>query len=120
MLRRMEGIPQEIIGVVAQSHVTKVDYEQVLEPLFEEAQRKGRPIRFLYQFGPEFQGFTAGAAFEDFKVGIKYLSLLEKCAVVSDVDWLRWATQTMGVFIPCPVKTFKNAEINLAIKWLES
>lgn len=45
--------------------MTREDYEKVLEPLIDEARREGRRIRFLYQVGPEFAGFTPGAAWED-------------------------------------------------------
>lgn len=120
MLKKIENLPSGVLGVQGIGQVTRTDYETVLIPLLEEEHRRGRNIRFLYQFGPEFSGFTAGAAMDDFRVGLKYLKLFERCAVVSDTEWIRGTTQFVGSFMPCPVLAFKNDELESAIEWLAS
>jgi len=119
MLKKIESLHPPVIGVLAEGKVTREDYEAVLIPLLEEEHRRGRKVRFLYQFSPEFSGFTVGAAADDFRVGFKYFHLFEKCAVVSDADWIRGTTQFVGSFMPCPVRAYKNGELQEAIKWLE-
>ena len=54
-------------------------------PLLDEARREGRRIRFLYQVGPEFEGFTPAAAWEDAKIGLHSVRLFDGCAVVTDL-----------------------------------
>ena len=58
MLERINDLSPGVIGLRAVGKVSKEDYEQVLEPILDDARREGRRIRFLYQFGPEFEGFT--------------------------------------------------------------
>lgn len=120
MLKKIEGLPTNILGVRAEGKITRDDYETVVIPLLETEHRKGMHVRFLYQLGPEFSGFTAGAAIDDFRVGLKYLRLFERCAIVTDVDWVRKATQLGGPFMPCPVHVFSNDQFKEAKEWLSS
>ncbi len=120
MLEILKDLPKGIDGVRAIGKISKEDYEKVLVPLFAEARRDGRHIRFLYQLGPEFEGFTAGAAWEDAKIGLHSLRLFDGCAVVTDEGWIRESTRVVGFFMPCPVQVFGNQEIDKAIGWLNS
>ena len=118
MLELLDNLPNSVSGVRATGKVTTDDYERVFNPLMEAAHREGRRVRLLYEVPPEFKGFTAGAGLEDMRMGMKYLRLFERCAVVTDVGWLRDATRLFGAMMPCPVKVFPNAERAQAIAWL--
>ncbi len=120
MLKRIENLPHSVLGIRAEGTVTKKDYETVLNPFLEDMHHRGQHVRFLYQFSPEFSGFTAGAALEDFRVGLKYLRLFVRCAVVSDKDWIRQATLFVGSLMPCPIQVFRNNQLTDAIEWLAS
>jgi hypothetical protein len=120
MLQRIQDLPPGLCGVRAQGRVTRQDYEEVLIPLLEEARRDGDRIRFLYRFGPEFEGFTGGAAFEDARVGMQYLRLFERCAIVSDLPWIRKSSRFVGSLLPCPVRVFGDQEGDAAVAWLRS
>lgn len=120
MLESIESLPPDVWGLRANGKVTKADYEQVMLPLLEKARCEGRRIRFVYQLGPEFAGFTPGAAWEDFRIGFQYLRLFERCAVVTDIDWVRAATRGVATLMPCPVKVFGNDAFQQAIGWLTS
>lgn len=118
MLEKLTNVPEGVVGVRAVGLVSREDYEKVLEPLIDEARRGGRRIRFLYQFGPEFEGFTPGAAWEDAKIGLRHLRSFAACGVVTDRAWIRDSTRIAGFFLPCPVRVFPNAELPKAIEWL--
>jgi hypothetical protein len=118
MLERIEGLPPEVWGIRAKGWVSKEDYEQVVLTQLEDARRQGRRIRIVYQLGPEFGGFTPGAAWEDFRVGLRYLRLFERCAVVTDIDWVRTATRGVAALMPCPVRVFANGAFQEAVDWL--
>jgi hypothetical protein len=120
MLETIDNLPPGVWGLRAKGKVSKDDYERVVLPRLEEARRQGAPIRFVYQLGPDFAGFTPGAAWEDFRIGLQYLRLFERCAIVTDVDWVRAATRGVATLMPCPVKLFGNAELRQAIDWLAS
>lgn len=118
MLERVENLPAGIQGLKASGKITKEDYEQVFEPLLDDARREGRRLRFLYQLGTEFEGFTPGAAWEDAKLGLRSLRLFDGCAIVSDVGWVRESARLAKFMLPCPVRIFSNKECEDAIHWL--
>ncbi|MFZ0784825.1 MAG: STAS/SEC14 domain-containing protein [Candidatus Acidiferrales bacterium] len=118
MLEMITGLPNGIDGVRATGKVSKEDYLKVLDPLIHEAQFARRRLRFLFHLGPEFEGFTPGAAWEDAKIGFQSLGLFDGCAVVTDVGWIRESTRLTGFFMPCPVRVFANRDLTDAIGWL--
>ncbi|MEO8875111.1 MAG: STAS/SEC14 domain-containing protein [Polyangiaceae bacterium] len=120
MLERMNELPKGVEGVRASGKVTAEDYERTLRPLLEDARRDGRRVRFLYEIAADFEGFTAGAAWDDARIGIRYMQRFAACAVVTDIGWMREATRFAGAFMPCPMRAFTNAERENAISWLAS
>jgi hypothetical protein len=120
MIERLKDLPGNVEGVRARGKVTKEDYEQVLQPILDDARSQGRRIRLLYQLGPEFDGFTVAGAWEDARLGLRYLRLFERCAIVSDIDWIRESSRMLGAMMPCPVKVFGNSEWQDALAWLTS
>ena len=120
MLEKLNDLPQGIDGVRAHGKVTKEDYELVFEAIVDAARREGRRIRFLYDAGPTFEGFTAGAAWEDAKLGLRSMRLFDGCAIVSDTGWLRESARLFGFLMPCPVRVFDAQERAKAIEWLRS
>jgi hypothetical protein len=120
MLETLKDLPPGVDGVKATGTISKQDYEAVLVPLMDAARRDGRHLRFLYQVGPEFRGFTPGAAWEDVKIGLQSMRLFDGCAVVSDVGWIRESTRLAAFLMPCPVKVFSVADRQAAAEWLQS
>jgi hypothetical protein len=118
MLHLLDNLPDGVTGIRATGAVTAEDYKLVFTPVMKAAHRERRRVRLLYELPPEFERFTAGAGLEDMLLGLKYLRLFEKCAVVTDVPWLREATRLFAAMMPCPVKVFANAERAQAIDWL--
>ena len=88
MIEKVPGLSDNVVGFVAKGHVTKRDYDEALTPAIEQALRHYPKIRCYYELGTEFAGMDAGAFWEDFKVGVGYLTRWERIAVVTDVDWI--------------------------------
>jgi hypothetical protein len=120
MLEKLRDLPPGIDGLKATGKITKEDYERIFEPLVDGARREDRRLRLLYEFGPEFKGFTPGAAWEDAKLGLRSIRLLDGCAIVSDLGWIREATRLIGFLVPCPVQVFGNRERDNAVAWLRA
>ena len=120
MLETLKNLPSGISGLKAVGKLTKDDYETVFDPLLDEARREGRHLRFLYELGPDFEGFTPGAAWEDAKIGLRALRLFEGCAIVSDADWISNMTRFLGFLTPCPIRVFPIGDRAEAVRWLQS
>ena len=67
---------------------------------------------------PPFEGFDAGAMWEDFKVGVGHLTGLERVAVVTDVDWIRHAVGVFRFLMPGTVRVFPTNEAAAARSWI--
>ncbi|MGZ3743891.1 MAG: STAS/SEC14 domain-containing protein [Pseudobdellovibrionaceae bacterium] len=106
-LQKIENLPTNVVGVRAEGEVTQADYEKVLIPMMENAYQRGQRVRFLFQFSPDYSKFSAGAAWSDFKVGLKYLRLFERCAVVSKManvidPWIEAHQRLNGLVVAVP------------------
>jgi hypothetical protein len=118
MLKKLDHLPAGVVGVEASGKVTREDYETVLLPLIDQSYEEGEKLRFLYHFGSAFKGFTPGATWEDFKIGRRVLNRIERCAIVSDVEWIRTTSRFFGALMPCPVRVFSNDQMAEAKAWV--
>lgn len=120
MLQELTGMPGGIRALEATGTVTAADYERNFAPMVEQAGRAGGRLRLLYEFGPEFRRITGGALWADARLGTGYLRLLDGCAVVSDIGWIRATSRAIGSWMPCPLEVFHNDERDDAVAWLAS
>jgi hypothetical protein len=120
MLEIVEDMPGNILAIKASGEVTAEDYETVMVPAVEGKLKKFDKVRMLYEIGPEMSGFSAGAMWQDTKVGMSHLFSFEKIAVVTDHAWLANAVRAFGFMVPCPVKVFSNEEQDAAKSWIST
>ncbi len=122
MLTPIPDLPATVVGVEAHEKVTAEDYEKVLIPAVEAAESASseRKVRMLYVLGPEFPDFTAGAAWEDTKLGLGKFRHWERIAVVGDADWLRRAIHALSWAMPGEVRVFASDDLDDARAWVTS
>ncbi len=118
MLRLLPGMPRRVVAIEAVGHVEADDYRDVLEPAVAAALETGEKVRFLYVLGPEFDGLSLGAGWEDTKVGIGHWSSWEKIAVVTDSDWISHAVRALGWMLPGEVRVFSTDAQGEATAWV--
>ncbi len=118
MIELLRDLPGEVVGFTASGQVTAHDYESVVIPAIEAKLKEHGKVRILYQIGSTFSGFSAGAVWDDAKLGITRLKAWEKIAVVTDVDWITGAVGLLGFAMTCPVKVFPNGRYTEALEWI--
>ncbi|SON63726.1 hypothetical protein MSIMFI_05257 [Mycobacterium simulans] len=118
MLKQLSDVPADVQALEALGTVTAADYANVFAPLVGRARKANRRLRLLYQFGADFKRLTPGALVADTRLGISYLPLLDGCALVSDVNWIREPARQLGRWMPCPVRVYANNERDEAAAWL--
>jgi SpoIIAA-like len=118
MMELMSDLPDHVVGIVASGEVTARDYETVLMPAVEDRLGRHGKLRFIYRLDPAFTGFTAGAMWDDAKLGVAHFSAWERIAVVTDVDWIAGAARLFGFAMPCPVRVFPLAQVADAMRWI--
>ena len=118
MIRVLDGLPENVLGVEAIGKVTDEDYETVLAPAVAEKLAAHDPIRCVYVLGDDFEGLTLGAMWEDAKIGEQDLRHWEeRIAVVTDRDWVVHAVKAFGWMIPGQVRGFGLGELDDATAW---
>ncbi len=122
MIEPISDMPEGTIGFMASGEVTKDDYRDVLVPALREAAESGREMRILFVVGPEFETYDPGALFEDAKVGLDlgfvHRAKWRRCAVVTDVRWIRRAINLFGFMAPGEVHCMGLDELAAAREWI--
>jgi hypothetical protein len=117
VIRELENLPENVLGVEAIGKVTDEDYEQVLVPAVAKQRDAYGKVRFVYVLGEEFDGWTLGALWDDAKLGMKDMRSWEKTAVVTDKDWLQHAVKGFGWMVPGEVRVFGLDARDDAVEW---
>lgn len=114
VLEALADLPDGVVGFEAVGEVTSADYEQTLDPAIEAIDG---PIRFVYVLGDRFGGYSAGAAWQDTKLGIENIRKWHRIAVVTDTDWVRHALGVFGWMVPGKFEVFGLERRSEAIAW---
>jgi hypothetical protein len=123
MFEKIPDVPGGIDAFRVVGTLTRDDYQQTVEPLLDEARREDRHLRLLLQFGPEFEGFTAGAVWGKTETWLQFpalLRMIDGYAIVSDLRWMREWIHLVGFLMPFPLRVFGNDQRDEASAWLVS
>ena len=69
-------------------------------------------------FVPDFHGWDAGAAWKDFKLGIKHFADIERLAMIGDKKWQHGMAIFCKPFTRATIRYFDQADATEARKWL--
>lgn len=118
MIEHLTDFPDDVVGFACKGHVTRADYDSVLIPAVEAAFETHGKLRLYYQVDADFAGVAPGAAWEDFREGMRHLTRWERIAVVTDVEWIGHTIRTFGFLMPGKVRIFPLAEQEAARAWI--
>ena len=68
MIQIVEGLPDNVVGIVATGRVTNDDCKKVLKPLMQSSLSRHDKLRLYYEIDCRFPG----AAWEDLNIGIEH------------------------------------------------
>jgi len=114
----LEGFPADVVAIEAHGLIDREAYEQTLVPLVEERIEREGKIKLLYVIGEDFKGFTAGAAWDDARLGLLHLADFARIAVVTDVEWIRLGVKLFAPLLRGRVRLFGLAEMEEAKRWI--
>src|SRR5262245_27142820 len=106
VIEPIDGAPEGVVAFRAVGEVHAEDYHEVLLPAVQAAIGEHGKVRLVFELGPEYEGYSAGAEWEDLKLGMGNLLSWERCAVVTDHDHLAHAVRAFGWIMPGQLKTF--------------
>ena len=117
MIEPIADAPAGVLAFRAVGKVEAADYENVLRPAVEAAVAEHDKIRLVFELGAEFDGYSAGAAWEDVKLWAPHLGAWERCAVVTDHRLITDAMRVFSKLMPGEVKTFPATGLADALAW---
>jgi len=118
MIEILKDFPDNVVAAAAHGVVTKQDYQHTLIPQVELTLKRYPKIRCYYNLGPQFSEMEPGAMWEDFKIGVEHISRWERVAIVTDVEWIRHATNVFRFLMPGEVRVFATSETASAREWI--
>jgi hypothetical protein len=118
MFTPMLDLPDSVVGFTAHGKIHAKDYEDTLIPAVEEVIARTGKARVVIVLGPEWEGYTAGAMFDDVKLGLEHLKAWDRFALVSDAEWVHHVATLFGWLVPGEVRSFAYADLEEATTWV--
>lgn len=101
----------------AQGKLTHEDY-QAITPLLDSALTAvGEPKVIAFIDITELTGWEAGAAWDDFKIGLRHGNTFTRIAILGNRKWQEIATKVGGWFMAGEIEYFVNEQD--ALSWLK-
>ena len=116
----MADLPDTTLGFTAQGKIRAEDYRDTLIPAIEKLIDQQGRARVLLVLGPEWEGYSVGAMFDDVKLGLEHLRAWQRFALVSDAEWIHHVAKTFGWIVPGDVRCFPYSQLEEAKTWVNS
>jgi hypothetical protein len=116
LIKELTDLPSGVIGFEASGKLQAEDYRDVLLPALERTAAEGGGIRCVIVI-TNFDGLSAGALWQDLRMGVEHLRAWKRIALVTDIEWMTHMTALFGWMTPGEVKHFPPAERTAAIAW---
>jgi hypothetical protein len=107
-----------VISLAINKRLDKEDYERFV-PMIERQIDGPGPIRILVELH-DFEGWTAGALWEDTKFAARHFKDIERLAVVGESKWHEGGTLFIKPFTAAEVRYFDRQAIDRARRWVRS
>ena len=116
MIEIVEGLPDNVVGIVAKGRVTNEDCTKILRPLMETSLKRHDKVRLYYEIGSRIPG----AKWDDLRLGVGPLPQWERVAVVTDVGWVRHTVKALRFLIGSEIRVFTTSEAGDGLAWIRS
>jgi hypothetical protein len=114
MLELIEGLPRNVVGIVATGRVTMQDCRDVLMPAMKKSLKRHDKIRLYYQINSRFPG----SAWDDLDLGLEHASCCERVAIVTDIGWIRLTVRAVRFLIPSKIRVFATVQADEGRAWI--
>ena len=105
-----------VLEIIATGRIEKADYEQLVPAIEALIEQRGR-VRMLIELR-DFEGWTAGALWEDLKFDYRHFSDIERIVVIGESAWAKGVTAFYKPFTRAEVRFRGPDELEEARDWL--
>ena len=114
MIELLEGLPPNVVGIVAKGRVTQRDCAEILLPAIDKAREWHHKLRLYYEIRSRYPG----AAWEEVTLSGAHAPVWERVAIVTDVAWVRHTVQAVRLLIPSEIRVFAATQIPEGLAWI--
>jgi hypothetical protein len=114
MIELIEGLPKNVVGIVATGRVTMQDCLDVLVPAIKRCRKRHDKIRLYYEINSRFPG----SAWDDLDLGLEHASCCERVAIVTDIGWVRLTVKAVRFLIPSKIRVFPTILAEEGRAWI--
>lgn len=111
-----EAAPHRTLMISVSGKLVEHDYDQLVERMNELVAYHGK-INLLVELS-DFDGWTAGAAWEDLKFSMDHFRHIDRMAIIGESMWERGMTLFIKPFTSAEVKYFDHADSKAANDWV--
>ena len=117
MLEVSEKSSGKVVGLKVNGKLLHEDYQQLIPKLEKLIEEQGS-IRCLFEM-TDFHGFTLRALWDEMKFDVTHCTKIERCAVVGNRTWQKWAVNFFKpLFFKATIKFFNTADLDTAWQWI--
>ena len=117
MIEVLQDFPDDVAAYVCHGRLTKADYELVLVDIEDKLDRHDK-LSMYCEVGADYAGSGSDAAWQDWKSSFSTWFHWERGALVTDVEWMTWATKFFGFLFPGEWRVYPSAEAAEARQWI--
>jgi len=122
MIESIDIGSNRVVALKASGEVTHEDYAKTLIPALEKgleaAKAAKHKVRFYYELGEAFEGYTAHALWDDARFGGEHLRDFERIAVVTDHAVFSGAVRMLAPMISGEVRAWPLDKRDEARAWV--
>ncbi len=108
----------KILLVRVTGQLDKQDYERFAPEVERLVEQHGK-VRVMLETN-DFQGWDAGALWEDIKFSVKNFNNIERLAVVGEKKWEKGMATFCKPFTTAKIRFFEHDQKGEALVWIES
>jgi SpoIIAA-like len=113
MIEIIEGLPDNVVGIVVKGRLTRKDCAETLLPKLRKSLDWHYKLRLYYEIRSRFPG----AAWEAVDLGLDHVPW-ERVAIVTDVASIRHAVQALRLLIPGDIEVFETSQMAQGLAWI--
>ena len=118
MLKLINDLPPNVMGIHAFADVTDAEYEAMLIPLLENEVKIYKKINFILVLETDIKNFASGAWCGSVKIGLKYFLRWKKVAIVTDQKGVLGYSDLFKYIIPGQFCTYPLVHLDKALRWV--
>lgn len=107
----------KFVHLTVTGKLEKKDYDFFVPEIDKQVKEHGKVNMLLELI--DFHGWTAGAAWEDTKFGVRHFNDMKRLAIVGDKGWEKGMANFAKVFTTAKVRYFDVSERDQAMEWIK-